>query len=153
MKKLSYHVAINASPDKVYDTMLGLSNKKTYEAWTVPFEPTSSWEGTWDEGGKILFTSNANGEKTGMIARIEKNDPAKFVSIHHFGMLEKGEEITDGPKVEGWGDAYEKYWFESADNGTKVKVEVDVPDKYVQFMDETWPKALEKLKGICEGNE
>jgi hypothetical protein len=151
MKKLSYHVEINASPEKVYDTMLGLSDKKTYEDWTALFEPSSTYEGSWDEGAKILFTSNADSdEKSGMVARIEKNAPAKFVSILHYGMLEKGQEITEGPKVEGWGNAHENYWFEPTSNGTKVKVEVDTKDEYVSFFDEVWPKALDKLKQICE---
>lgn len=151
MKKLSYDVEINASPEKVYDTMLGLSDKKTYEDWTALFEPSSTYEGSWDEGEKILFTSNANSdEKSGMVARIEKNDPAKFVSILHYGMLEKGQEITEGPKVEGWDNAHENYWFEPTNNGTKVKVEVDTKDEYVSFFDEVWPKALGKLKEISE---
>lgn len=151
MKKLSYDVEINASPEKVYDTMLGLSDKKTYESWTALFEPSSTYEGTWNEGGKILFTSNGeSGEKSGMVARIEKNDPAKFVSIHHYGVLEKGTEITEGPKVEGWGDAHENYRFEPTSDGTKVKVEVDTKDEYVSFFDEVWPKALNKLKEISE---
>ncbi len=130
--------------------MLGLSDKKTYEAWTAFFEPTSTWEGTWDEGGKIIFTSNAGEEKSGMVARILKNDPAKMVSINHYGMLEKGEEITDGPKMEGWGDALENYWFEQTADGTKVIVEVDMKEEYAKQMDEIWPKALAKLKEICE---
>nr|WP_294862183.1 SRPBCC domain-containing protein [uncultured Fluviicola sp.] len=151
MKKLSYDIEIHASPEKVYDKMLGLSDKKTYEAWTAFFEPTSSWEGTWDEGGKIIFTSNASrDEKSGMVARIEKNDPAKFVSIHHYGMLEEGKEITEDPKMEGWGDALENYWFTPTSNGTKLKVEVDMKEEYVKQMEEVWPKALAKLKEICE---
>jgi hypothetical protein len=151
MKKLSYNVEINASPEKVYDTMLGLSDRKTYESWTAFFEPTSTYEGTWDEGGKILFTSNAEGrEKAGMIARIETNDPAKFVSIHHYGILEKGEEITEGEKVAAWEGAHENYRFEAIPNGTRVTVDVDMVDEYVSHMDEAWPKALNELKKICE---
>lgn len=151
MKKLSYTVEINASPEKVYDTMLGLSDKKSYESWTVFFEPTSTYEGTWDEGGKIVFTSNAKGgEKSGMVARIEKNDAAKFVSIHHYGMLEKGVEITEGEAVDSWKGAHENYRFEPTANGTRVTVEVDMVDEYISHMDEAWPKALNELKKISE---
>ena len=38
MKKLSYHVEINAPREKVYDAMLGLSDKKTYEAFLKELE-------------------------------------------------------------------------------------------------------------------
>ncbi|MGV3609444.1 MAG: SRPBCC family protein [Fluviicola sp.] len=151
MKKLNYNIEINAAPEKVYDNMLGLSDKKTYEAWTAHFEPTSTFEGTWNEGGKIIFTSHAeSAEKSGMIARIEKNDPAKFVSILHYGMLEKGKEITEGEKIENWKGAHENYRFEPTTNGTRVTVEVDMVDEYISHMDEAWPKALEKLKEISE---
>ena len=35
MKKLQFKVSINAPAAKVYDFMLGISNKSTYEQWTL----------------------------------------------------------------------------------------------------------------------
>ena len=55
MQKLQFKKEINASAQKVYETMLGLKNKATYEYWTAAFNPTSSYEGSWDTGSKILF--------------------------------------------------------------------------------------------------
>lgn len=151
MKKLSYDVEINASPEKVYDTMLGLSDKKTYEQWTAAFNPTSSWEGSWNKGDKILFIGiSEDGSKNGMVARIAENDPGKYVSIEHYGELEKGEEITEGEKVEAWKGAHENYRFDEIAGGTRVTVDVDMVDEYVSYMDEAWPKALGKLKEISE---
>ncbi len=37
MKKLQFKTNINAPIAKVYNTMLGLDNKATYEAWTAEF--------------------------------------------------------------------------------------------------------------------
>lgn len=151
MKKLSYNVEINASREKVYDSMLGLSDKKTYEAWTAAFNPTSSWEGGWNKGDKILFIGiSEDGSKGGMVARIAENDPGKFVSIEHYGILEKGEEITEGEKVDQWKGANENYRFEPTANGTKVTIDVDMVDEYISYMDEAWPKALNALKKACE---
>jgi hypothetical protein len=31
-----------------------------------------------------------------------------------------------------------------------VSVEVDTEDEYIDYFEKTWPKALEKLKDICE---
>jgi hypothetical protein len=42
MKKLQFKININAPVNTVYDMMLGLSNKSTYEQWTAMFNPTSS---------------------------------------------------------------------------------------------------------------
>lgn len=151
MKKLTYTQQISASPEHVQDVMLGLSDKHTYEQWCAAFNPTSSWEGGWNKGDKILFTGiSEDGSKSGMVARIAENDPGKYVSIAHYGILEKGEEITEGEKVAGWNGAHENYRFEPTVNGTKLTVEVDMVDEYVSYMDEAWPKALDALKKICE---
>lgn len=151
MKKLSYTKEISASPEHVYDVMLGLSDKRTYEQWTAAFNPTSSWEGGWNKGDKILFIGiSEDGSKGGMIARIAENDPGKYVSIEHYGILEKGVEITEGEKVDGWKGAHENYRFEATANGTRVTAEVDTADEYASYFDETWPKALDILKKSCE---
>jgi hypothetical protein len=151
MKKLSYTKEISASPERVHDVMLGLSDKRTYEQWTAPFNPTSSWEGGWDKGDKIMFIGiSEDGAKGGMIARIVENDPGKFVSIEHYGVLEKGVEITEGEKVDSWKGAHENYRFEPTENGTRVTAEVDTVDEYVSYFDEAWPQALDVLKKICE---
>ncbi|TSJ47724.1 SRPBCC family protein [Fluviicola chungangensis] len=154
MKKLSYTQEISAAPDRVYDVMLGLSDKRTYEQWCAAFNPTSSWEGGWNKGDKIRFTGiSEDGSKEGMVARILENDPGKYVSIEHLGMLEKGVEVTEGEKVDGWKGAHENYRFEAIANGTRLTVEVDTQDEYVSWFNETWLKALDSLKKICEGNE
>lgn len=49
MKKTTFNINIDAPADRVYDVMLGISNKETYEQWTAPFNPTSTYEGSWDK--------------------------------------------------------------------------------------------------------
>jgi hypothetical protein len=39
MKKLQFKIEISATAQKVYETMLGLNDKKTYEHWTSAFNP------------------------------------------------------------------------------------------------------------------
>lgn len=152
MKTLHYSILINASPEHVHATMLGLSDKRTYEQWTAAFNASSTWEGSWNKGDKILFVGVAeSGKKEGMVARIVENIPGEFVSIQHYGVVENGEEITEGPKVEGWANAMESYLFEPVTDGTRVTIEVDTKEEYASYFDETWPKALEVLKRVCEG--
>src|SRR5690606_5132606 len=73
MKKLQYIIQINAPAQVVYDKMLGLSDKRTYEAWTAAFNPTSSYEGDWSEGSKIYFVGEHEGKKSGMVSMIEQH--------------------------------------------------------------------------------
>lgn len=151
MKKLNYTIDIQASPKHVYTTMLGLEDKSTYEQWTAAFNPTSTFEGTWAEGSKMLFVgTDEEGNRSGMLSRIVKNIPGEYVSIQHYGMLEKGEEITEGPKVEGWVNGFENYTFEKTANGTKLNVYLDSVDEFADYFNETWPKALAILKADSE---
>lgn len=148
MIRENYSVEISADAATVYDTMLG---KETYKQWTVPFDPTSDFEGSWKAGEKILFTGvDENGNKGGMVAKIKEIDPNRYVAIEHIGMLDNGKEILDGPMLEGWAGAMEIYRFTENNGKTTVNVETDVNEKYQSYMAEAWPKALNILKEISE---
>jgi hypothetical protein len=151
MKKLQYKVIINAPAIKVYDFMLGISDLSTYEQWTALFNPTSTFEGNWEKGSKMLFVGvDSKGEKGGIVSRIAENIPNTFVSIHHYGLLKAGQEITEGPEVEKWANGFENYTFEEKNGTTTVTVDLDLTPDFVDYMNKTYPKALEKLKEICE---
>lgn len=151
MEKLQFRVAIMAPVTKVYDLMLGISNKSTYEQWTALFNPTSTYEGSWVKGSKMLFVGvDEKGEKGGMVSEIAEVIPNRFVSIRHYGLLKGNEEITEGPEVEQWADGLENYTFEESNGTTTVTVDLDTTADFVGYMNENYPKALEKLKEICE---
>jgi len=151
MKKLQFKVNINAPAAKVYDMMLGVSSKSTYEQWTYLFNPTSTYEGSWDTGRKILFVGvDDNGEKGGMVSKIAENVPKQFVSIQHYGLLKAYKEITEGPDVEKWANGFENYSFDENKGRTTVTVDLDTTEEFVDYMNERYPQALGKLKEICE---
>ena len=151
MKKLEFTVSINAPVSKVYDCMLGINSKSTYEQWTALFNPTSTYEGSWEKGNKILFVGvDENGEKGGMVSRIVENIPNRFVSIQHYGLYKADKEITAGPEVEKWANGLENYTFEENNGTTTVTVELDTTEDFLDYMNQTYPKALDKLKEICE---
>jgi len=151
MKKLIFNITINAPISKVYDTMLGISDKSTYEKWTALFNPTSTYEGNWNKGEKILFVgTDENGEKGGMVSEIVDNTPNQFVSIRHYGILKEGKEITTGEEVEKWAGGFENYTFSESYGITLVLVELDSVDEFGDYFGQIYPKALDKLKEICE---
>ena len=151
MKKIHFKIEINAPAQKVYNTMLGLSDKSTYEYWVSAFNPTSTYEGTWQEGSKIYFVGvDENGKKGGMVSMIEANQPNKFVSIKHCGFLDGDNEITTGELVEKWAGGLENYTSQEANGITTVTVEMDAVEDYLDFFNATYPKALDKLKEISE---
>ena len=151
MKNLQFKVHINASVTKVYDFMLGINSKSTYEQWTALFNPTSSYEGRWEKGSKILFIGvDEKGEKGGMVSKIVENIPYQFVSIQHYGLFKAGKEITEGPEVEKWANGLENYTFGESNETTTVIVDLDITEDFLDYMNKTYPKALAKLKEICE---
>ncbi|WP_373492664.1 SRPBCC domain-containing protein [Aquiflexum sp.] len=151
MEQKQYKIEIKASIEKVFDYMLGLSSKKTYEQWTSVFNPASTFEGSWEKGSGILFIgTNENGNREGMISRIIKNIPNQLVSVQHYGILEGEKEILEGTQVDQWAGGMENYSFEKNGNKTIVTVEVDVTGEFSEHFDSTYPKALQKLKEIVE---
>jgi hypothetical protein len=131
--------------------MLGISDISTYEQWTALFNPTSSYKGNWEKGSKMLFVGcDENGEKGGMVSEIANNVLNQFISIRHYGLVKGGVEITTGPDVEKWANGYENYTFEAQNDSTIVKVDMDITPDFSAYMNETYPKALAKLKEICE---
>ncbi|MBC7885679.1 MAG: SRPBCC domain-containing protein [Saprospiraceae bacterium] len=146
---LHYEIKINAAPDTVYDRMIA---DPTYREWTSVFNETSHFLGSWEKGSKILFVGcDADGNEGGMISRIKENVKGKFISIEHVGELKGKEEIITGPSVESWAGALENYTFEAVDGVTLLKIDMKGGVvAYADYFNTTWPKALEKLKEICE---
>lgn len=151
MKTLQFKKAISAPAQKVYESMLGLKDKRTYEHWAATFNPTSTYEGNWEKGSKIYFVGlDENGKKGGMVSEIEAHQPAKFVSIRHYGFLDGDKEITTGEQVEKWAGGHENYSFEESGGVTTVTVDLDTVDDYMDFFKSTYPAALDKLKEVAE---
>lgn len=151
MKKLQFTVHINAPASKVYDNMLGISHKSTYEQWTAKFNPTSSYEGNWEKGSKMLFVgTDEKGKKAGMVSEIFDLIPLQFVSIRHYGLVQNDIEITTGPQAEKWANGFENYSFNETEGTTSVTVDLDTADEFVDYMSEAFPNALKELKVFCE---
>lgn len=146
--KLNYEQLIDADIETVYQTMIG---EDTYSEWTSAFNPSSRYRGSWEKGSKIVFIGeDKDGNKGGMVSRIRENIPNSYISIEHLGILEGDREVLTGEKVEKWAGALENYTFTEQNGKTLVKVEMDSNEEYKAYFEETWPKALTKLKEICE---
>lgn len=150
MNKMHFEIHIDAPREKVWETMLG---SDTYPKWTTVFMPGSTFEGSWEQGSRILFVAlDENGKQGGMVARIAENRAPEFISIEHIGQVIDGVEDTDSDEVKQWAGAHEDYTLEESGNGTDLHIDVDVPDEYKDDMAELWPKALKKLKQLVEAS-
>ena len=145
-KTLEFAVTIRAPRPKVWDTMLG---QETYKDWTSAFCDGSHYSGSWAKGEKMKFLA-PNGD--GMTSVIAENRLHEYISIRHLGEIAGGVEDTTSEKVRSWAPAYENYTFSEVAGGTKVRVDVDVLPEYETYMKETFPKSLDRLRVLCEGN-
>ncbi len=59
-------------------------------------------------------------------------------------------EDTDSDTVRGCALANENYSFEAVAEGTHLVVVQAITDEFASDMNETWPKALARLKSLCK---
>jgi hypothetical protein len=145
---LHFEILIDSNPEKVYNTMI---DEKKFTEWTSEFNPTSHFKGSWEKGSKILFLGDSNdGTLGGMVSRIKENIPYRFISIEHMGVVQNGKEVLCGPDVDTWVGAKENYTYTAQDGKTLLSVDADADEKFKTYFINTWPKALQKLKTICE---
>ena len=148
MDKLKFSIIINAPKEKVWNTML---EDKTYRIWTEEFSPGSHYVGNWNKGSKILFLGPGNdGKIGGMVSRIKDNELYKFISIEHLGEVFEGVEDTTSDRVKVWAGALENYTFVDKNGKTEVLVDLDINEQFKEMFEGMWPKALQKLKSLCE---
>ncbi len=148
MDKLHFSIVIKAPKEKVWNTMLG---KDSYRAWTDVFARGSHYVGDWSKGSKILFLApGEKGRMSGMVSRINENRPYEYVSIEHVGVVQDGKEDTSSQAAKEWAETHENYTFKQIDGTTEVSVDQDTTDEYKKMFQDTWPKALQKLKELAE---
>lgn len=144
MTTQQFEILIEAPREHVWRTML---RSPTYERWTATFCEGSRFEGSWDEGQTIRFLGP---DGRGMVAEIAKHRPSEFVSLRLLGMIHQGVEDTTSEEVRAWAPCFENYTFSDEAGGTRVRVDVDVFGTHEDWMAQTWPKALQSLRAVCE---
>ena len=85
-----------------------------------------------------------------MTSMIAENRPFSYLSIKHLGFVKKGVDDMDSDAVRSWAPAYENYILNETEGGTELRIEMDVAPEFEECMSASWPKALNKLKEICE---
>ncbi|WPR74450.1 SRPBCC domain-containing protein [Algoriphagus sp. NG3] len=146
--RLHFEILIHGTPEHVFETML---KKPTYEEWTDEFSPGSTYVGSWEEGSKIKFVSQGEeGNQNGLVSKVRKVIPNKYVDVEHLGELRDGVEIFEGKEVELWKGAHEIYTFEGKGESTLLLIDMHSTMEFDDYFKEAWPKALDKLKEICE---
>ena len=143
-KRLQFSIDIAAPAATVFRVML---DAHAYRDWSSAFAQGSYYEGSWQQGQKIRFMAPSG---DGMVSEIAEHRQDQFVSIRHLGLIANGVVDTDSPAARAWAPAYENYSFMPTATGTRVVIDQDVTAEFEQYIADAWPKALARLKVLCE---
>lgn len=145
MKQLEYKITIDASVEKVWNSML---DADTYEEWTGVSWPGSIYEGNWKQGEDIRFVSKDGG---GILAHLTEIKHHKYVSAEHVAILGVGgEEDRSSDMAKSLIGTIESYTFDEKNGKTDLTVDLLIDPKWESMFNDGWPKALDKLKEISE---
>ena len=144
LKRLQWSVDIAAPASKVYQMLVG---PESFTKWMSAFGDGLYFEGSWLKGQRIRFLTPSG---HGVISEIAENRSNEFISIRHLGYIaDNGVEDTSSEAIRAWAPAYENFTFTATAHRTKLTVDQDITEEF-ESMPEAWPRALEKLKALCE---
>lgn len=145
MKTLEFTIQINATAEKLWNCLWELEN---YTKWTSTFCKGSYYKtDSFSQGTKIHLLSPDGG---GMYSILDKIIEHKILIFRHIGELKNFEEQPIDEKTQVWTNALESYELKSNENGTELIVKMDTIEEYIDYMNKTFPLALQELKKIAE---
>jgi len=144
MNRLQFSIEIKAEKNKIWKA---LWSDSLYREWAgVFFKGSYALTDNWKENSKVLFLAP---DKSGIYSIIEKHIPNKFIMFRHIGNVIKGHEQPIDDETKKWSGATEAYTLFEEKDGTKLTVDIDILDEHLEFMKNTFPKALERVKSNC----
>lgn len=142
MTTKEFKIQINAARNIVWHV---LWNDDTYRQWTSVFHEGSHAVSDWEQGSEIKFLG-PNGD--GMYAVIDTKDEPSKMYFKHLGEVKNKEKQPES----SWAGAMEKYTLFEKDNVTELVTGIDLSEEWMEYFENTFPKALQKIKEIAESD-
>ena len=142
MKKMQFSIKINASKEKVWET---LWQDETFRQWASIIDPETYMVGDLKEGNEIQFISSASGY--GVTSLVEKLVTGEFLLLRH-----RADTQQEGKRVrkKEWTGGEESYSLTEKDGTTTLTIAFDVPLELEGEFKINFPKALEQVKVLAE---
>jgi uncharacterized protein YndB with AHSA1/START domain len=142
MKEMQFQVDINASKEKVWNT---LWRDETFRQWASVIDPETYMIGDLIEGGELQFISSRGGY--GVTSLIEELTVNEFLLLRHSAdTQEEGKQERE----KEWTGGEESYRLAEKGTTTTLIVTFDVPLEQEVYFKINYPKALERVKELTE---
>jgi hypothetical protein len=142
MKEIQFSIDINASKERVWAT---LWDDITFRDWASIIDEGTYIKGVMKEGNEIQFISSINGY--GVTSLIEKLNQNEIVLFRHSAdTKESGQQKRE----KEWTGGAESYLLTENNGVTTLIVKTDVPQEQEETFNDSFPKALERIKTIAE---
>lgn len=142
MKELDFSIDINASKEKVWDT---LWQDTTFRKWAGVIDPGTYMSGKLKEGGEVKFISSESGY--GVTSLVEKLIPNEYLLLRH---SEDTKEMGREEREKEWTGGKESYSLLEKDGVTTLTVKFDIPPQQEEYFKKNYPKALKMVKDLAE---
>ena len=139
MKFLEFEIQINATPEKVWETLF---TQDSYKKWASAMNEGTYFEGNWEVGSIMKFLDPQN---NGMYNLVTENIRFKVLGMKNLGWILKGE-----LSPQNWEDSTLNYILEPSENGTLLKGTVNSLDEFVEFFNSKYPQNFEHIKRLAE---
>lgn len=144
INRLNFSIDIRAEKTTIWKA---LWNESSYREWAgVFFEGSYAVTNDWEEGSKVHFLSP---DESGIYSIIEKHIPNNIIQFKHIGKVVGGKEQPIDDETKKWSGATETYTLTEGKDAITLEVEIDVLNEHLEFMTDTFPLALKKIKENC----
>ena len=145
MTTLKHSIIINATPEKVWQSLWDSEN---YKKWTKPFMEGSYYEAdNLAEGGKVHFLTPSG---DGMYSVIDSMKENQYMAFKHLGEVKNFKEMPLTDETKAWSGSMETYTLNKISEGTELVTTVETVKQYVDSMEKAFPQALQEVKIISE---
>ena len=142
MKEIQFSIEINATKEKIWDT---LQKDETFRQWAGIIDPGTYMVGELKEGNEVQFISSENGY--GVTSLVEKLTANEFLLLkHHADTQDDGKR----ERAQEWTGGEESYSLKEEDGSTTLTVVFGVPLEMEEYFKINYPKSLERVKVLAE---
>ncbi|NIP42443.1 MAG: hypothetical protein GWO41_16400 [candidate division Zixibacteria bacterium] len=85
-----------------------------------------------------------------MVSKITVHRPAEVISFEHQGILKGGKEDFEDEEAQKWMGFTETYRVKETNGKSRLSIEQDITEEYMDQFKKMWKEALDKVKEISE---